>query len=310
MLSAKKPRPSPSQQHSFPPVNQSRLTLSGIFPLPKHPFLWSDSLCLCGGSLNDRWRGKWALITGASAGIGLELARQLAAGGAHLGLTARRTDRLQQLAAELSGKHQIRTQIFAADLTRPEAPKEIHEFTSNKQIEIELLVNNAGFGAYGHIHEIPAERMLEMIQVNCSAVVHLTRLYIAGMVERRHGDVLILASPAWFQAVPFNSVYAATKSFDLFLAGGIAEEMRDFGVRVCALCPGTTHTEFRQVADQPEPAFRSAETAEKVARVGLETMAAGKSYVISGFMNKLMKEGRRLAPRRFVTKMAATMMRP
>jgi uncharacterized protein len=260
--------------------------------------------------VSDRWRGKWALITGASAGIGWELAKQLAAGGAHIVLTARRVDRLQQLAAELRGKHHVSVETFAADLTRPEASQRIYEFTSSKQLEIELLVNNAGFGAYGYIHEIPAERMLEMIQVNCSAVVHLTRLYIAGMVQRRHGDILILASTAAFQAVPFNSVYAATKAFDLLFSEGIAEEMRPFGVRVCALCPGSTDTEFQKVAEQPTRVFRSAETAEKVARVGLEALASGKSYVISGAMNRLMMESERVAPRSFVVKMAAKMMRP
>ena len=261
-------------------------------------------------SLSDRWRGKWALITGASAGIGLELARQLAAGGAHLVLTARRVDRLQQLAAELAGKHGVNVEVFAADLARPEAPQQIYEFTSRKNLEIELLVNNAGFGAFGYIHEIPAERMTEMIQVNCSAVVSLTRLYVAGMVERRHGDILILASTAAFQAVPFISAYAATKAFDLLFAEGIAEELRTFGVRVCALCPGSTNTEFQQVAEQPDRAFRSAETAEKVARVGLEALAAGKSYVISGAKNRLLMESQRVAPRSFVAKMAAKMMRP
>jgi uncharacterized protein len=260
--------------------------------------------------VTDKWRGKWALITGASAGIGWELAKQLAAGGAHLVLTARRADRLQQLASELAGKHGIQVEVFTADLTRPEASKQIYDFTTNKKIEIELLVNNAGFGAFGYIHEIPAERMLDMIQVNCSAVVHLTRLYVAGMVERRHGDILIVASVAAFQAVPFNSVYAATKAFDLLFAEGIAEEIRPFGVRVCALCPGSTDTEFQQVAEQPDRMFRSAETAEKVARVGLEALAAGKSYVISGVKNRLMMESERIAPRSFVVKMAAKMMRP
>ncbi len=258
----------------------------------------------------DTWRGKWALITGASAGIGLELAKQLAAGGSHLVLTARRVDRLAKLAAELSSQYGVKVELFPADLIRREAPAQIYEFTSGKGIEIELLVNNAGFGAFGYIHEIPAERMTEMIQVNCSAVVHLTRLYIAGMVERRHGDVLILASTAAFQAVPFNSVYAATKAFDLLFAEGIAEEVRPFGVRVCALCPGSTNTEFQQVAEQPERAFRSAETAEKVARVGLDALAKGRSYVVSGAMNRLMMESERVAPRGFVVKMAAKMMRP
>ena len=259
--------------------------------------------------MNDRWRGKFALITGASAGIGLELAKQLAAEGANLVLTARRADRLRQLATEVSSSG-VKVEVFAADLTQPDAPTQIYEFTKRKGIEVELLVNNAGFGAYGYIHQIPAERMLEMVQVNCSAVVHLTRLYSADMVERKHGDILIVASIAAFQAVPFNSIYAATKAFDLIFAEGIAEELRPFGVRVCALCPGSTDTEFQQVAAQPKRAFRSAETAEKVARVGLEAMAAGKSYVISGARNRIMMESERIAPRSFVVKMAARMMRP
>jgi uncharacterized protein len=256
------------------------------------------------------WAGKWALITGASAGIGWEFARLLAAGGAHLILTARRTDRLQKLAAELSAQYRVQVEVFTADLVRPEAPEEIYVFTNQKGIELELLINNAGFGAFGYAYEIPVERMLEMIQVNCSAVVHLTRLYLPGMVARKHGDVLIVASTASFQAVPFNSAYAATKAFDLLFAEGIAEEVRDLGVRVCALCPGPTTTEFQQVAAQPGRAFRMPEPAEKVARVGLEALAKGKSYVISGAMNWLMKESQRIAPRSFVTRAAAKMMRP
>jgi short-subunit dehydrogenase len=258
----------------------------------------------------EKWRNQWSLITGATAGIGLELAKLLAANGSNLVLTARRTDRLRQIATDLSSTHQIRVETVAADLTQPNAATQILDFTRSKTIEVEFLINNAGFGAFGYAHEIPAEKMLEMIQVNCSAVVHLTRLYTPAMVQRGHGDVLILASLASFQPVPFNSVYAATKAFDLLFAEGIAEELRPRGVQVCALCPGSTNTEFQKVADQPDRVFRSAETAEKVARVGLEAMAAGKSYVISGFMNNVMKESQRLAPRSLVTKMAANMMRP
>jgi hypothetical protein len=261
-------------------------------------------------SWKNRWRGKWALITGASAGIGLEFAKLLAANGANLILTARRTDRLQQIAADLRSAHHVQVEIVAADLTQPGAPAQIYSFTTARKIEVEFLVNNAGFGAFGYAHEIPVEKMLEMIQVNCSAVVHLTRLYAPFMVARRHGDILIVASLASFQPVPFNSVYAATKAFDLLFAEGIAEELRPSGVSVCALCPGSTTTEFQKVADQPDRVFKSAESAEKVARVGLQAIAAGKSYVISGFMNNLMKESQRLAPRSLVTKMAANMMRP
>jgi uncharacterized protein len=261
-------------------------------------------------SIGDRFYNKWALVTGASAGIGWSLAQQLAAAGAHLVLTARRTDRLQKLAADLSAKHAIDTEVFSADLTRPEAPAEIFAFTAQKKREIDILVNNAGFGAFGYIHEIEEARLLEMIQVNCSAVVHLTRLYAPAMVARRSGNILIVASTAAFQAVPFNSAYAATKAFDLIFAEGIAEELRRFGVNVCALCPGPTTTEFQQVARQPDRAFKVAETADKVARVGLEGLAKGKTFVISGAMNRLMMEAERLAPRGFVAKAAAKMMRP
>jgi len=264
---------------------------------------------VAGGTVT-RWAGKWALVTGASAGIGLALAQQLAEGGAHLVLTARRADRLEKLAAELSGKYQVNVEVLAADLVHPGTPGQIQAFTLAKGIEVELLVNNAGFGAFGLNHEIAESRLLEMIQVNCAAVVHLTRLYVPGMVERGHGDVLIVSSVAAFQAVPFISTYAATKAFDLLFAEGIAEEVRKFGVRVCALCPGSTTTEFQQVAQQPDRAFRMAETAEKVARVGLEGLAKGKTCVISGGKNRLMVVSERITPRSFITKMAGRMMGP
>jgi short-subunit dehydrogenase len=263
-----------------------------------------------GSNAIRKWAGKWALVTGASAGIGLELARQLAAGGANLVLTARRTDRLQELATEIIATHSVKVETFAADLAQPHAPAKIHAFTTGRGLQIELLVNNAGFGAFGYIHEIEPLRLAEMIQVNCTAVVALTQLYAAEMVSRHHGDVMIVSSIAAFQPVPFNSAYAATKAFDLLFSEGIAEELRPSGVNVCALCPGSTTTEFQSVARQPDRVFRSAETAEKVARVGLEGMAAGKTYVISGRKNWLMIQAERLSPRRFTASMAAKMMRP
>ena len=259
---------------------------------------------------SGRWSGKWALVTGASAGIGKAIGEQLSGAGANLVLTARRADRLAALAADLRSKHGIEVEVFQADLAKPGAAREVHAFTSGKAIEVELLVNNAGFGVFGYIHDMPEDRLLEMIQVNCSAVVELTRWYLPAMVARRHGDILIVASTAGFQAVPFISAYAATKAFDLLFAEGIAEEVRPFGVRVCALCPGSTNTEFQQVARQPDRAFRFAETAEKVARVGLEGLANGRTCVISGARNRWMVLSQRLAPRNFVTRVAAKVMGP
>ena len=257
----------------------------------------------------EQWRGKWALITGASAGIGVALANELAVGGVNMVLTARRQDRLEELSHSLESKNKIKTAVFAADLADPSGPEKIYEFTREQKIEVELLINNAGFGAYGELHTVEPKRLLDMVQVNCSAVVHLTRLFLPAMVERHSGDVLILASTASFQAVPYISTYAATKAFDLFFAEGLAEEMKHYGINVCALCPGSTESEFHVVAGQ-EKFMRKAETAEKVARTGLAALAAGKSYVISGLGNYLGTWGERLVPRRMVTRIAGNIFKP
>lgn len=257
------------------------------------------------------WRDKWALITGASAGIGKALAEELAAGGTNVVLTARRVERLEELARTLSGKYKIRTEIVAADLAEGGAAEKIFNFTRGKDIFVELLVNNAGFGQYGEVPEVETQRLLDMVQVNCGAVVHLTRLYLPEMLQRKRGDILILASTASFQAVPYISTYAATKAFDLLFAEGLAEEMKPHGIRVCALCPGSTESEFHDIAGQSGLAsMRKRETAEKVARTGLAALAAGKSSVISGWKNFLGAHSQRLAPRRLVTRIAGNLFRP
>ena len=262
--------------------------------------------------MNGPWAGKWAVVTGASAGIGVALARELAAGGTNLVLTARRKERLETLAQELSSAHKIGVEIFAADLAQTNAPQEIFAHTLAKKITIDLLINNAGFGAYGAFATVETQRLLDMVQVNCSAVVHLTRLYLPQMLKQRRGDVLILASTASFQAVPFISTYAATKAFDLLFAEGLAEEVRPYGVRVCALCPGSTESEFHEIAGQSGlvAARKNRETAEKVARVELRALASGKSYVISGAGNYLGAHSQRLVPRGVVTRIAGKMFRP
>src|ERR1700741_2386938 len=238
--------------------------------------------------MQNEWRNKWALVTGASAGIGLALATELAAGGTHLVLPARRRDRLEALAQGLKKAHAIEAEIFVADLAQRDAPEKIYAFTRQKGLAIELLINNAGFGQYGEVTQVDTQRLLDMVQVNCSAVVHLTRLYLPDMVARRRGDVLILASTAAFQAVPYITTYAATKAFDLLFAEGLAEEMKPHGIRVCALCPGSTESEFHVVAGRSrllkrtrkppgrwlEPAFKFAQRAKATSFPAWEIISA------------------------------------
>ena len=258
----------------------------------------------------NRWRGKWALITGASAGIGWALAELLAAGGTNLVLTARRKARLNELAAKLASQHDVKVETFVADLGEAGAANAIHAYAQGKGTAVQLLVNNAGFGAHGEFHKLDLAKQLEMAQVNVSAVLHLTHLYLPAMIARRSGDILIVASTAGFQGVPYMSTYAATKGFDLLFAEGLAEEVRRYGVRVCALCPGSTATEFHEVAKQTVSGSRIKESAEKVARVGLEALARGKSYVISGIHNYISTHSQRLVTRRLVNRMAGKMFAP
>jgi uncharacterized protein len=259
----------------------------------------------------DCWRGKWALITGASAGIGWALAEELAAGGAHLVLTARRRQRLTQLRKRLRTAHAVKVEVVVADLNQPDVPEEVFAFTNERHIVVDLLVNNAGLGSYGEFCTSDGLRELGIVQVNCSAVVHLTHLYLPGMVERRSGDILIVASTGAYQGVPYMATYAASKAFDLLFAEALAEEVERYGVRVCALCPGPTVSEFQKVAGVPEQmAMGMEERADQVARTGLRALAAGEHSVISGFTNWLGVEVQRIAPRRFVTYAAEKLFRP
>jgi uncharacterized protein len=255
------------------------------------------------------WQGKWALVTGASAGIGWQLAEQLAAACANLVLVARRIDRLEKLAAKLKQAHNVQVEICPADLADPQAPDRIFAFAQDKGLPIEVLINNAGFGAYGEFHKADLRRVLDMLQVNVTSVVHLTHLFLPAMVERRSGYVMIVSSTAAFQAVPYISAYSATKGFELLFGEAVSEELRRHGVRLSVLCPGPTSTEFLEAAGQPAHTRRR-ETAEKVARVGLEALAAGKPSVISGTRNWINMEAQRVVPRRLVTRVTAKMFAP
>ncbi|HEY4046637.1 MAG TPA: SDR family oxidoreductase [Acidobacteriaceae bacterium] len=260
--------------------------------------------------LRKAWQGKWALVTGASAGIGEAIAVELAAAGANLILTARRQGRLDALASRLRGDHSIETQVIVADLEQAEAPQQIFDATEGAGLAVDLLANNAGFGGYGEFLRSDLERELGMVQVNCTAVVHLTRLFLPKMVERRHGSVMIVSSMAAYQPVPYMATYAATKAFDRLLAEALDEEVKRYGVRVSALCPGTTKSEFGQVAGSRPRENRHFQSAQEVALRGLEGLAQGRPWVVPHSMGRLQIFALRFVPRSMVSWAAERMFRP
>jgi short-subunit dehydrogenase len=232
------------------------------------------------GSLRDRY-GDWALVTGASAGLGMEFARALARDGVSCVLTARREERLRKLASELQEQHGVATRVVAIDLAEPEAAERLAHAVSD--LEIGVLVNNAGFGYAGRFDGLETSRLRDMIQVNCVAPVVLTSLILPGMRARRRGAVVITGSVAGRQPMPLHSVYSATKSFDLLFGEALWVELRDAGIDVLVLEPGSTQTEFQEVAGE---LAHPGESAERVVAVAFEALGRQPS-VVSGWLNWL-----------------------
>lgn len=217
------------------------------------------------------------LVTGASSGIGMELARVAAADGENLLLVARRRDRLEGLERELTEKQGVSVWVLAKDLADPEAPQEILDYLGSKGLAVNNLVNNAGFGGRGLFYDQDLERNLSMIQLNVNALVALTRLLLPGMISRGDGRILNVASTAGLVPGPLQAIYYATKAFVVSFSQAIAEELRDTGVTSTALCPGPVRTEFAQEADLNKTLLmRRAATPEKVAKIGWKAMKRGK----------------------------------
>jgi len=254
------------------------------------------------------FQGKWALVTGASAGIGVELARELAASGAKLILTARRRERLEGLAAELGAKG-TETRIVVADLNDAAAPQAIYDATEGAGITVDILVNNAGLGQYGSFLTSEVEQELGQVRVNCEAVVRLARLFVPRMVERRRGWMLVVASTASFQPVPYLATYAATKVFDRFFALGVAAEVARFGVKVTALCPGSTESEFFEIAHAQK--FKiNVQATNAVARQAIDALARGKRTILPSWNGKATALLSRLVPVGLITRVVERAARP
>ena len=248
-----------------------------------------------------------ALITGASSGIGLELASIAAQDGHDLVLVARQRERLESVGRGLAEEYGVKVSVLPKDLAGPAAPAELARELAERGIAVDVLVNNAGLGVYGFFAETPLDRELEMIQVNLTALTHLTKLLLPAMLGRRRGRILNVASTAAFQPGPLMAVYYATKAYVLSFSEALASETAGTGVTVTALCPGPTHTEFQQRAGfKPIPLMQSplVTGAADVARAGWSGMKRGKRIVVPGFANRVLIQAERVTPRRLVTAIA------
>ena len=249
------------------------------------------------------------LITGASSGIGEVFARKLASRGRNVLLVARSEDKLIALCNELGRINRIRAQYVAIDLSKPESPASLFTEVEKRELVIDMLINNAGFGSMGDFTKLDLARELNMIDLNMKSLVDLTYRFLVPMRARKQGTILNVASTAGFQAVPYMATYAATKAFVLSFSEALWEENRLHGVHVMALCPGVTETGFFDAAKIQMPPMRAAETPEDVVDTALRGLARKKSHIISGWSNFLMVETERLVPRSFVVRMAGSVMR-
>jgi hypothetical protein len=253
----------------------------------------------------------YALVTGASSGIGECFARALAGRGRNLVLVARSQGKLAALARELAAKCGVRSEAVALDLGETGAAARLAQLLGERGLTVDLLVNNAGFGAQGEFWRLPLQRQSEMLRLNMQALVELTYLLLPAMIEVGRGAILNVSSTASFQPVPYTTVYSATKAFVTSFSMGLAEELRPYGIRVVTLCPGGTRTNFFDASQYEKREFAGGlQTPEEVVRVGLKALDGRGGLAISGLLNKFQVASQRLAPRALVVRVAGQMFRP
>lgn len=250
---------------------------------------------------------KTVLITGASSGIGKEFAYEYAAQGYNIILTARRTEKLQEMYDHLTQHYEhIKIYIYSQDLSKDNAAFNIFNFVQSQQIDVDILINNAGFGDLGYFHETNPEVNKNMIMVNILALTELTRYFLPTMIEKNEGAILNVASTAAFLSGPFMSIYFATKAYVLSFTEALANEVQEYNISITALCPGATKTEFQDNANISSiSGFKTntLPTAKDVALFGIESIEKKKTIAIHGHKNQLLTFLPRLFPRKFLTKM-------
>lgn len=249
------------------------------------------------------------MVTGASSGIGREFARELARRGSNLVLTARSRDRLTELADELRHAHGVDAVVLVHDLARPGSVQDLVDDLTAHHLKIDILVNNAGFGAHGDVVDTEPERLDAMTALNVDAVVALTGRLLPGMVERRAGAIVNLASTAAYQPVPHMAVYGATKAFVLSFSRALWSETKDFGVAVLALSPGATETEFFRVAGE-DAAVGARRTTSQVVRTAMRALAQGRPSVVDGLQNALTAWVSPRVPERLTIAITERSLRP
>jgi uncharacterized protein len=259
---------------------------------------------------NDVLQGRHALVTGASSGLGADFARELAARGADVTLVARREQRLRRLQAELGQRHRGRVEVVALDLTAAGAPDELLAATDGAGRPVDVLVNNAGYGLYGEFSRLDWERQRNMLELDVIVPVHLTKLFLPGMLERGFGFVLNIASVGAYQPSPTYASYSAAKSFILNFTEALSYELRGTGVRATVLSPGIVATEFLAVSGQQPTRYQRLARMDSatVARIGVDGMLKGRPSLVAGRLNAASVWSNRLLPRRVSAALANRLM--
>lgn len=247
-----------------------------------------------------------ALITGASNGIGLELAKVHASKGDDLVLVARNKSKLDVLKTELENQFRVKVYIIGKDLSASNSAKEVYDETTKQKIQIDYLINNAGFGDFGMFVETDWNKELQMINLNITTLTQFTKLYLQDMVKRRSGKIMNVASTAAFQSGPTMAVYFATKAYVLSFSEAVDNEVSDKGITVTTLCPGATESGFQEAAAMEESKLvkgKKLPTSKEVAEYGYSSMMKGKTVAIHGMMNWIMANSVRFTPRAIVVKL-------
>ena len=249
----------------------------------------------------ENLKGKTALVTGASSGLGMEFARQLAGLGCDVVLVARREERLREVQREISSTYGVAVDIVVMDLVEAEAPQHLYDYFKDSNRTVDVLVNNAGYGLFGDFATVPWERTQDMLELDIMVLTRLMRLFVADMIARHNGYILNIASIGAYQPAPTYAAYSAAKSYVLYLTEAVHYELRNTGVKCTVLSPGVTRTEFLQVAGQKPTLYQRSIMMEssQVVRIGLKAMLKGRSSVVAGGFNAIFAWTMRFLPRQF-----------